>query len=254
MWMCAAVFLLLGGTALLLAYQGANRRLGKPGVKVVPVPTYGDAGQVVSTNSVDLPTDLPGYECKLLPISQTVLNWLPGDTVYGSCLYSNNVADKFSALINVVLMGKDRTSLHKPEYCLTGVGWVIDEKETGPTTIQIPGTPGYELPVMRMTVTGRFQGAGGAPQIVRGIYVFWFVADGQLTSQHNERMWWMARDLVTRGLLQRWAYVSCFTMCRPGEEEERYKRVVELITAAVPRFQITQGQPSQLAQVAAPPR
>ena len=49
--------------------------------------------------------------------------------------------------------------------------------------------------------------------MLSGLYVYWFVADNQLTPYHGERMWWMARDLIRTGVLQRWAYVSYFTAC-----------------------------------------
>jgi hypothetical protein len=82
----------------------------------------------------------------------------------------------------------------------------------------------------------------------RALYVFWFVADGQLTADHNERMLWMARDLLMTGVLQRWAYVSCVSYCQPGQEEAAFARMSELIGAAVPRFQLTAGAPGRMAR------
>ena len=54
-------------------------------------------------------------------------------------------------------------------------------------------------------------------------------------------MWWMARDLITKGVLQRWAYISCFSVCPPGQEEALYARMREWIAAAVPQFQLSAG-------------
>ena len=48
-----------------------------------------------------------------------------------------------------------------------------------------------------------------------GVYVFWFVADNAYTARHGQRMWWMAREMMRTGVLQRWAYVSCFAACPP---------------------------------------
>jgi len=64
----------------------------------------------------------------------------------------------------------------------------------------------------------------------------------------EERNVEMARDLVRTGTLQRWAYVSCFSMCYPGQEQATYGRVKELITAAVPAFQLTTGDAATLAR------
>jgi len=52
-------------------------------------------------------------------------------------------------------------------------------------------------------------------------------------------MWWMARDVIRTGVLQRWAYVSYFAVCPPGAEEATFQRMKKLIVASVPEFQLT---------------
>lgn len=74
-------------------------------------------------------------------------------------------------------------------------------------------------------------------QQVGGVYTFWFVADGEQTTENNQRMWWLARDLVRTGVLQRWAYVSYFTVCAPGQEDAAFERVTNLVAHSVPEFQ-----------------
>ncbi|MEY3276685.1 MAG: hypothetical protein RL153_1953, partial [Verrucomicrobiota bacterium] len=84
----------------------------------------------------------------------------------------------------------------------------------------------------------RFTGlADGRVAERSGIYVFWFVADGQLTNSHLERQGWLIRDLLLRQVLQRWAYVAYFADCNPGEEEATYQAIVELVQASVADFQ-----------------
>jgi len=77
----------------------------------------------------------------------------------------------------------------------------------------------------------------------RAIYVYWFVSDNELSADHLQRMWWMTRDLVRSGTLQRWAYVGCLTFCAPGQEEGAYQRMKQWIAAAVPEFQLTPAMP-----------
>ena len=48
----------------------------------------------------------------------------------------------------------------------------------------------------------------------------------------------MARHLVRTGELQRWAYVSYFSVCLPGQEAAVLERMRRLIAAGVPEFQI----------------
>jgi len=136
-------------------------------------------------------------------------------------------------------MGRDRTSIHKPQYCLTGQGWRIDRSETSAIRIDRPRS--YDLPVMKLTATGMQETAAGEKIVARGLYVYWFVADRELTADHLQRMWWMARDLMRNGTLQRWAYVACFSVCLPGQEEATYQRMKEFIAASVPEFQLTTG-------------
>jgi len=75
--------------------------------------------------------------------------------------------------------------------------------------------------------------------------VFWFVADGQLTSSHWTRTRWMIRDLLTRNVLQRWAYVSYFALCAPGDEDATFLRLSRLVAASVPEFQLAAGEPGR---------
>jgi hypothetical protein len=60
-------------------------------------------------------------------------------------------------------------------------------------------------------------------------------------------MRWMARDMLLTGVLQRWAYVACITLCAPGQEEATFSRMKEFIAAAVPQFQLAAGPPVALA-------
>jgi hypothetical protein len=73
---------------------------------------------------------------------------------------------------------------------------------------------------------------------LRGLYVFWFVADNEMAT-HNIRLQIdLVRDLLFRGVLQRWAYMSYFAVCAPGQEEAAFERVKQLIAASVPEFQL----------------
>jgi hypothetical protein len=52
-------------------------------------------------------------------------------------------------------------------------------------------------------------------------------------------MWWMARDLIKTGILQRWAYVSYCAFCLPGQEDATFERMKAFIAASAPEFQLT---------------
>jgi hypothetical protein len=228
---------LMALTALGLSRLQSFQRLGTPGVKLIERAVYREDGVLVGSNSVALPEKVLNFESKELPISKVVHEWLPKDTVYGQRSY--HAPDGFWTQANVVLMGTDRTSIHDPKYCLAGQGFQTEKVERDTLEIQEPHS--YSLPLLKMTVHREVTAPDGRKVPQSALYVFWFVADHQLTAEHTERMWWMARDMITRGILQRWAYVSCFSACAPGQEEETYARLREWIAAAVPRFQIATG-------------
>lgn len=233
--LAAVALALIGLAALGINRLSSIQQLGKPGVRVSNVPLIGEDGRLTRSNSVALPTSLPGYEYKPTPVTDLELNYLPKDTVYGRASYK--APDGFTAQVNVVLMGTDRTSIHRPEYCLTGQGWNIVSKQYDKAAL--PGT-GTEFPIQRF---------GGQIRTVvetqtvnySGVYVFWFVADGQRTASHWERQWWMIRDLVTKGVLQRWAYISFFAPCPTGREDEAYARLLKLIGEVAPAIEVPAG-------------
>lgn len=249
-----AVLALLGSSAGLLGLVKQRQRLGAPGLKVVAKPIHDEQGQVVGNASVELPEHVLGYVSTNRPMRQVELAVLPRDTTFGRRGYDvrtelpENDARRFLDL-SVVLMGSDRTSIHKPQFCLTGQGWNIEQAEA--LTILMERPHRYDLPVMKLTARQEVRD-GHQVATYKAVYVYWFVAEDRLTAEHSSRMWSMVTDLVTTGVMPRWAYVSCFAICLPGEEQETYERMVKLIVAAVPEFQLT-TRPAQTA-AAAPSR
>ncbi len=225
---------LIAAAAWLVAGLASRQVLDAPGVAVSSLPLLDKEGKLVRSNSIALPKDLPGYTFERLPISEIELGSLPSDTIFGRGRYA--LLDGSWVQINVVLMGTDRTSIHRPEYCLTGVGWRIRSQTELPFGGPGPG-PGR---VQRFDCRLKTE-MNGRPVDVGGVYVFWFVSRDKETASHWERQWWMVRDLVTRGVLQRWAYISFFSPCAPGEEDAAYQRVSELIRRVHPYFGVTSG-------------
>jgi hypothetical protein len=228
--------LLVGLTAGLLVRVRANYVLGTPGVKLENTPMYNEEGNVVSDTRVFLPETIGDYHSKRVEmVSKMEQIMLPPDTVYGRRIYK--APDGFEALISVVLMGTDRTSIHKPQYCLTGQGERIVKSEV--ISIPIESPMRYDLKVMKLTTESQVHVGGGRFAPLSGIFLYWFVADGQLTPHHGERMWLMGRDLVMKGLLQRWAYIAYYARCNPGQENALLERMKSFVAQSVPEFQVT---------------
>jgi hypothetical protein len=219
----------MAGAAVFLGRLRSHQKLGPPAVKTGVL-----AGS--PRLRVYLPENVLNYTSAPVEIQKIVLDTLPQDTSFGQRDYL--APDGSRILVNVVLMGVDRTSIHKPQFCLEGAGWRIDQSASSETTVRVERPVPYDLPVMKLIASSQLQSEG---QVInaRAVYVYWFVAENAFTARHGQRMWWMARDLVRTGVLQRWAYITCFSVCLPGQEDATFQRIKEFIPAAVPEFQLT---------------
>lgn len=220
--------LIMGAGAGWLARLSANRDLGRPGVRV-------EAAGEADLLRILLPGQVLDYQSRPVDPMEAELAVLPKDTTIGRRIYT--ATDGFEIMLTVVLMGTDRTSIHKPEYCLTSQAWQILDRSTLAVTIDRPAD--YALPVREFIASRLVQQADGTAARWGGVYLFWFVADGHLTASHYDRLLTTTKDLLQTGRLARWAYVSCFATCQPGREAQASERVQQFIAAAVPEFQTT---------------
>ncbi len=231
-----ATLTLLAIAAGFLTHLQKVQKLGQPGVKIVQEPVTNNAGVILAPVSVYLPKQIPSFVSKELPVTDVEFNTLPKDTTYGRRNYRS--FDGFECNASVVLMGSDRTSIHKPQYCLVGQGWKLEKTEVETVRMQLPQP--YDLRVMKLTLSITVN-KGDKIIPVRGIYTYWFVADGELTPNHWERMVMTARDMLTSNVLQRWAYISYFAYGSPGQEDAVFARMKNLMITTVPQFQIASG-------------
>lgn len=228
--LCASAIGLMAAGHLMLVYLRTHQRLGQPAVRMVGVPLITESNRLAKATSVYLPDRVSGYQTAFASIAERELSVLPADTSFGRRTYRS--ADGFSAQTSVVLMGTDRTSIHQPEFCLNSQGWNIQRKSVEQVHISQPQA--YDLAVRRFDARITFEPPGGKAFTRSAVYVFWFVADGQRTASHWTRNWWIVRDLLFKNVLQRWAYVSYFADCAPGEEDATFEKMTRLISATVP--------------------
>jgi Protein of unknown function (DUF3485) len=233
-WILLCVALaMIGGAAAALTHLKANQRLGRPGVKASPI-----AGS--QRLALHLPEQVLNYNSELIPTSPAVLEGLPHDTSFLQRCYTaaDNPMHQFA--LNIVLMGTDRTSIHKPQFCLQGSGWDFDDQDATVDTVTVDSPHPYALPVTKIMMT-RAVSINGKPVPLRGIFVYWFVADDDITASHWARMRKSAVRLLKTGELERWAYIACLGVCQPGEENAMYERMKQFIAASVPEFQLAAG-------------
>jgi uncharacterized protein DUF3485 len=225
-----AALALIGGTGIVLSQMRSRQTLAPPGVRTHAVP-----------GSIRLQADLPeralDASSEWVDTDEVTLGTLPKDTSFGHRRYK--APDGFSMDLRVVLMGRDRTSMHKPQLCLPGQGWNIDEIASTETHLRVQRPYEYDLPVVEL-IAHKTVSIEGQNQLWSGVYVYWYVADDAISASTSglQRMYLMAAKLLRTGILQRWAYVSCFASCAPGQEAATFNRMKPLVAACVPEFQL----------------
>lgn len=232
---------MMTATAVALNHISSRHKLGVPGVKTRPMT---DSKNL----EILLPSSLPGYESEISTQSEVQLLKLPPDTSFRSRTYQ--APDGFGAQVTVVLMGTDRSSIHKPQICLTGQGWTIDESLSRQEDISMERPYPYSLRVNKLVTSIQID-RDGRPTTVHGLFVYWFVDADHLTADASKWMlWWMPHDLLTKGTLDRWAYISYFTICQPGSEDLVFGRLKEFIAESVPEYQLVPSGKANAPEVA----
>ncbi len=215
---------LVGG---FLHHRGPRQSLGRAAVKLSHDALEGGENAQLRTNGVVMPIRLTGFESVPLEVSAEELRFLPSDTTFGRRLYRDDV-DNFMAMISVVVMGTDRSSLHRPEQCLGSQGVEISSRQT----VRIPTAAG-ELEVLRCNGQAPFATAGGN-KMSRAVFAYLFIAADRQTSSHSQRHLLTMQDLLLRGVMPRWTGIQCFTRCKEGEEDATFEKMKRLLALAVP--------------------
>jgi hypothetical protein len=236
----AAALGMMAATGGYLAKVHQRVHLGAPGVKVGPAPLYDESGQLVARQSVLLPDQVLGIKGANLPVTRMELDDLPKDTTFGRKLYRD--ANGFSVQASVVLMGTDRTSIHDPHFCLVAQDWQIDRTDLIRLPMDRPYP--YEVPALRLLTSGEGVNKFNQRVPLRGIYIYWFVSADNLTADQGTRMWSIAKTMLQKGELERWAYISYFATCFPGQEQATFQRLERFIRASAPEFQTVAGPPA----------
>lgn len=113
--------------------------------------------------------------------------------------------------VSIVLSGNDRSSIHRPQVCMTANGYEI----VADTLLRIPLGEGRD-PLDVMVLDMNRTGSDGRVETI--YYAYWFVGKGRETASHVQRMVWMATDRVLRGVSHRWAYIALSAPRDPGSD------------------------------------
>jgi hypothetical protein len=208
--------------------------------RLAQMPPRGQVGVVLAAdglNPVELPaflgTEWIGQRADVSAVEREIL---PVDTGFSRKNYAF-VADRTcDVFLSIVLSGRDRTSIHRPELCLVGQGWTIEG--TTQQTFRFPagkGTPGTDFRATVLRVRREVPGARGivvVPQLV----AYWFVGGSTIVPSHWERFVRDGWNRVARARADRWAYVLMQTDARDGEAAA-LARMQTVLDGTLPVFQ-----------------
>jgi EpsI family protein len=187
----AIVIAIIGSGVLLTALTSDVTKVSEPGVKLVDGRPF----------LIDRVGDWTGSE--LQGLSDVEKNILPADTEGARRVYTDKDGDQL--FCSIVLAGRDTASVHRPELCLPGQGWSIQNEYV--QSIPVAAVPGGTLEVMRINGARTIQFANGQTGLYRSIFVYWFVGKDRVTARHWQRILWTSKDRVLYNTNHRWAYI-----------------------------------------------
>jgi hypothetical protein len=137
----------------------------------------------------------------LFPMSWEECEALPKDTQFVKSRYTNGAGDQLFA--SIVLTGRERESIHRPERCLVGQGYTIMDRYV----LDVPIEDGRRVGVTVIR-THKMLRAPDREIPYHGYYAYWFVGQNRETPSHYWRMFWLAWDRVVHSVAHKWAYIS----------------------------------------------
>lgn len=226
-WVAAAVVVgLVVGESVFL-HQLAN------------APERGAAGVALAAdglNPVELPafigTEWIGRRAEVTPIEREIL---PPDTGFSRKVYVSLGTPSREVLLSIVLSGRDRTSIHRPELCLVGQGWTVD----GAYSHQFKRPDGGRVPATVLQIQREVASPRGVVRVPQ-LAVYWFVDSETVVATHWERLARDAWNRLTRARADRWAYVLMQTDARDGEGPA-LERLQQVLDATLPVFDPAQS-------------
>jgi exosortase len=178
-----------------------------------------------------LGTDWIGQDIAVSKVERAIL---PPDTGFSRKNYVSVQDRAQQVFVSIVLSGRDRTSIHRPEICLVGQGWTIRERSEH--RFDYPGVERGLIPATVLRVQRVVVGARGERVVVPALVAYWFAGRDRVVASHWERMGWGALDRLRHLQSHRWAYVLAQTNAFDGDSAA-LARLQAVLDQTLPAFQ-----------------
>ncbi len=175
---------------------------------------------VIETESpFNKPDACPSCGSPMASVSLGELTILPSDTGFRKCHYYDAMGDVYR--VTVVINGKSRQSIHRPEVCLPSQGFSLENGHVVEFRLDNGGT----LPMRCVDL--RRRDSASALRMGQGYY---FVSRDHLVASHLSRMLISVRDRAFRNRITRWAMVTLFCEEPLASTPDREKAVAAFLS------------------------
>ena len=171
-------------------------------------------------------TEWVGQSVAVTDVERAVL---PADTGYSRRNYVSIGDTRRQVFVSVVLSGRDRTSIHRPELCLVGQGWTIGSRFRHEFQLGGERVPATLLRIEHAVIDPR-----AGPGSVRSLFAYWFVGAEALEPTQVGMQLRDAVDRVRYLRADRWAYVVVQTVVLQGDEVGALARLQEVMAGVWP--------------------
>ena len=134
-------------------------------------------------------TEIRGFASEPVAISEAERTILPADTVIDKRRY---VSPDGEFLVSVVIGGRSKSSIHRPELCLPAQGFQM----TSPRTVEVGDVEWHFVTLARREASSL------------GFAYMFFNQDGYRTSSHLRRIFRDVWDRSIRGRIDRWVMLT----------------------------------------------
>jgi hypothetical protein len=132
---------------------------------------------------------------------------------------------------SIVLSGKDRTSIHRPELCIAGQGWTVRAR----TTHEFFLADGSRVPATLLRLEREVTDRHGKPVTVKTLLAYWFASRASVVASHRGMLVRNAVDRVTRLRGDRWAYVVSQSLIFKEDEAAALAAMAEVTREVWPQ-------------------
>jgi EpsI family protein len=186
-------------------------------------------------NPVELPDYLgTAWEGQPADVTAIEREVLPSDTGFSRKNYVLLRDLNQRVFLSIVLSGRDRTSIHRPEICLVGQGWTIRGRATH--AFRRPDDAKARVPATVLRIEREVTTRRGEKVKVPALFAYWFVGADKIVASSTERVIYSSFDRLRHMQTHRWAYVVAQTLAADGEEAA-LARLQDVLNGTLPAFQ-----------------